>query len=145
MCPWQPDCKAQALGIAEELPHRVPKAERQLRQGLAFWTVRSDGAVLLRRRPERGLLGGMMEVPSSDWWTREPVDLAQAPLTAEWRELPGQVSHGFTHFRLKLTVLAAQVRKSVKADGVWVMPDSLGDHALPVLTKKVAHHALAHV
>jgi len=145
MCPWQLDCMAQALGIAEELPRRAPKAERPLRQGVAFWTVRSDGAVLLRRRPERGLLGGMMEVPSSDWGASAPADPTQAPVTAEWRELPGQVDHGFTHFRLELTVLAAQVRKNAKADGIWVMPDALGEHALPTLTKKVVRHAFAHV
>jgi A/G-specific adenine glycosylase len=149
MCPWQQDCRAQAMGIAESLPRRAPKAERPLRQGLAFWTVRSDGAVLLRRRPERGLLGGMMEVPSSDWgasdWAaREPADLTQAPVTADWRGLPGRVDHGFTHFRLELIVLAARVRKNARADGVWVMPEALGDHALPTLTKKVVRHAFAH-
>ncbi|MFT5182468.1 MAG: A/G-specific adenine glycosylase [Alphaproteobacteria bacterium] len=145
MCPWQGGCRAQALGIAETLPRRAPKAERPLRQGVAFWTMRSDGAVLLRRRPERGLLGGMMEVPSSDWAARQPADPAQAPLTAEWRELPGLVNHGFTHFRLELIVLAAQVRKNAKADGLWIMPEALGDHALPTLTKKVVRHAFAHV
>jgi A/G-specific adenine glycosylase len=150
MCPWQPGCQAQALGIAETLPRRSPKAERPLRRGLAFWAVRSGGAVLLRRRPERGLLGGMMEVPSSDWgasdWAaRQPADLVQAPITAEWRELPGQVSHGFTHFRLELKVVAARVRKNARADGVWIMPEAFGDHALPTLTKKVVRHALAHV
>ncbi len=150
MCPWQPSCQAQALSIAETLPRRAPKPERPLREGLAFWTMRSDGAVLLRRRPERGLLGGMMEVPSSDWgasdWAaRQSPDLAQAPVAADWRELPGLVNHGFTHFRLELTVVAARVRKNARADGVWIMPDAFGDHALPTLTKKVVRHALAHV
>ena len=145
MCPWQGNCRAQALGIAETLPRRAPKAERPLRQGLVFWTVRSDGAVLLRRRPERGLLGGMIEVPSTDWAARQPADLAQAPIKAEWRELPGQVNHGFTHFRLELKVLAARARKNAKAEGIWVMPEALGDHALPTLTKKIVRHALAHV
>ncbi|MDH3738400.1 MAG: A/G-specific adenine glycosylase, partial [Alphaproteobacteria bacterium] len=145
MCPWQGGCRAVALGTAETLPRRAPKAERPLRQGLVFWAVRSDGAVLLRRRPESGLLGGMMEVPSTDWATRQPADAAQAPINAEWRELPGQVTHGFTHFRLELRVLAARVRKNAKADGVWIMPEALGDHALPTLTKKVVRHALAHV
>lgn len=145
MCPWQQACQARALGIAEDLPRRAPKAKRPLRRGLAFWTVRSDGAVLLRRRPERGLLGGMMEVPSTDWGARQPADPAAAPVAAEWRELPGQVRHGFTHFRLELKVLVARVRKNAHAEGVWVMPDALADHALPTLTRKVVRHALAHV
>jgi A/G-specific adenine glycosylase len=145
MCPWQAQCWAQSRGIAESLPRRAPKAERPLRQGVVFWTVRSDGAVLLRRRPERGLLGGMIEVPSSDWAARAPADMAHAPVTAQWRELPGQVNHGFTHFQLELKVLAARVRKNAKAEGMWIMPDALGDHALPTLTKKVVRHALAHV
>lgn len=145
MCPWQSCCQALSKGIAETLPRRAPKPERPLRQGLVFWTVRSDGAVLLRRRPEKGLLGGMMEVPSSDWAAREPADMSRAPVAAKWRELPGLVNHGFTHFQLELTVLAARARKNAKADGVWVMPDALGDHALPTLTKKVVRHALAHM
>ena len=145
MCPWKGDCRAQALGIAESLPRRAAKAERPLRQGLAFWTVRRDGAVLLRRRPERGLLGGMMEVPSSDWAGRGPADVAQAPVAAQWRELPGLVNHGFTHFRLELTILTAQVRQNARAEGQWIMPEAMGDHALPTLTQKIVRHAFAHV
>src|SRR5229473_1724527 len=67
LCPWRQACRARAEGIAESLPARRAKAEKPLRRGVAFWAVRPDGAVLLRRRPERGLLGGMMEVPSTPW------------------------------------------------------------------------------
>ena len=144
LCPWSAPCVARRRGIAAELPRRSPKRARPTRRGIAFWAVRADGAVLLRRRPDEGLLGGMMEVPSSDWAARGPADMVAAPVAADWRELPGQVNHGFTHFRLELRVLAAQVRKNAKADGIWVMPDALGDHALPTLTKKVVRHAFAH-
>ena len=60
-CPWHADCAARAAGVADELPRKLPKKERPTRRGVAFWTVRRDGSVLLRRRPESGLLGGMME------------------------------------------------------------------------------------
>jgi A/G-specific adenine glycosylase len=87
----------------------------------------------------------MMEVPSSDWAARKPAGLDQAPVTADWRELPGRVNHGFTHFKLELTVLVARVRKNAKAEGVWIMPEAFGDHALPTLTKKVVRHAFANM
>src|SRR5229473_1863496 len=144
LCPWHETCRARQKGIAEMLPARREKAVRPLRRGVAFWAVRGDGAVLLRRRPESGLLGGMMEVPSTDWraeqWTIADASAA-APVAARWRALPGIVRHGFTHFELEITILAGRVRQACR-DGVWVAPDRLGDHALPTLMKKIVKHAM---
>ena len=94
LCPLQAGCAARAAGIAEALPARSPKPERPTRRAVAFWTVNPAGEILLRRRPEEGLLGGMMEVPSTDWreaqWAEAEAH-AQAPLAAEWRALDGLV------------------------------------------------------
>lgn len=144
LCPWRDPCVARAAGIAGELPRKQPKTAKPLRRGVAFWAVRDDGAVLLRRRPEKGLLGGMVEVPSTEWrdgaWTAAAARRA-APLAAEWEALPGLVRHGFTHFDLELTVMAARV-DGAQPDGLWCPPDRLGDYALPTLMKKVASHAM---
>src|SRR5258708_18756597 len=144
LCPWREACRGREKGIAEMLPARREKAERPLRLGVAFWAVRADGAVLLRRRPESGLLGGMMEVPSTEWraekWTIAAARGA-APVPARWCLLPGIVRHGFTHFELEITVLAGAVSRST-GDGVWVALDRLGDYALPNLMKKIVDHAI---
>jgi A/G-specific adenine glycosylase len=113
-----------------------------LRHGVAFWLTRSDGAVLLRRRPDKGLLGAMIEIPSTPWrpepWGfAEAVHLAPAPVS--WSPLSGVVRHGFTHFRLDLTILAGEGG----AEGIWSPIDRLGEHALPTLMKKVASHAIS--
>jgi A/G-specific adenine glycosylase len=146
LCPLSEDCRARAEGIAEDLPARSPKRARPLRRGVVFWAVRKDGAVLLRRRPEEGLLGGMMEFPSTDWRERkwsEQEALDQAPEAARWERLPGLVRHGFTHFELELLVLSGRV--GGKAPGVWCAIDRLSEMALPSLMKKVARHALGKV
>ena len=112
LCPLMAGCRARARGIAEELPRRTAKPEKPTRRGVAFFAVDAAGAVLLRRRAEQGLLGGMMEVPSTDWRAEAwPMDeaLRAAPLAADWRALPGTVRHTFTHFHLELTVLAARI------------------------------------
>jgi A/G-specific adenine glycosylase len=142
LCPWRSCCAAAASGLADDLPARAEKPERPLRHGVAFWLTRADGAVLLRRRPEKGLLGGMIEIPSTPWraipWTlAEAFPLAPAP--ASWRVLPGRVQHGFTHFLLDLAVVAG----AGTTDGIWSPVERLGDHALPTLMKKVARHAIA--
>lgn len=144
ICPWRENCQAFAQNLTDVLPRRTPKPERPVRRATAYWMVRRDGAVLLRRRPETGLLGGMMEVPSGPW---EEVDEFRdaAPIRAEWVELPGIVEHGFTHLRLELKVMVARVDGRTKADGIWVHAENFGDHALPTLTRKVARHALAHI
>ena len=129
ICPWHDGCRARAKGIEHSLPRRAPKAERPLRHALAYWVEREDGAVLLRRRPENGLLGGMMEFPS------EP------PLKARWRRLPGRVEHGFTHFQLEIEVLVARIANGTACEGIWCPVDRLHEHALPTVMKKVARHA----
>lgn len=146
-CPLAGDCAALREGIAERLPRRAAKSVRPRRYGTAFWTVRPDGAVLLRRRAESGLLGGMMEIPSTDW-TETPLrnaeTLHQAPIRAAWQPLPGQVRHTFTHFHLELAVMAGRTGGAWhEASGVWVPVERLGEHALPSVMKKVVRHALS--
>jgi A/G-specific adenine glycosylase len=102
--------------------------------------------VLLRRRPEAGLLGGMMEFPSTDWretpWGEGEAQ-GQAPVAARWERLPGLVRHGFTHFELELAVLGGKADS--KAEGIWCPIDRLSEMALPSLMKKVARHAIGAV
>ena len=74
ICPLMANCKARKLGLAEDLPRRAPKALKPTRRGLAFVLARKDGAILLRKRPPKGLLGGMDEVPSSPWREGKLVD-----------------------------------------------------------------------
>jgi A/G-specific adenine glycosylase len=144
LCPWREACRAHAMGIAADLPRRRAAAAKPVRRGVAFWAVRADGAVLLRRRPEKGLLGGMMEVPSTPWreaeWSTAEAKEA-APLRARWRMLPDRVRHTFTHFALELTVLTGTVGADADAEGVWVPPDKLPDYALPSLMKKIIAYA----
>jgi A/G-specific adenine glycosylase len=144
LCPWRENCAARAGGFAEDLPARGEKPERPLRRGVVFWLVRSDGAVLLRRRQEKGLLGGMIEVPSTPWreaaWGGDEA-LAHAPAIADWTRLPGTVRHGFTHFPLELTIFAGTT--ATPPEGIWAWPDQFKDHAFPTLTKKVVKHALS--
>lgn len=147
LCPWSADCRARAAGDPERLPLKRAKAERPVRRGVAFWITRSDGAVLLRRRPEKGLLGGMIEIPSTEWrasfWTPDEA-AAEAPMPIRAaRTLPGSVGHTFTHFHLELSVVLARANGTAPADAIWSRPDRLGDHALPTLMKKVAKFALA--
>ena len=143
LCPLRSCCAAAAAGLAEALPARAAKPERPLRHGVAFWLTRPDGAVLLRRRPEKGLLGGMTEIPSTPW-RAEPWTFAEAvraaPSAAAWSPLPGTVLHGFTHFRLELAVVTGAGQG---AEGMWSPVERLGDHALPTLMKKVARHAVS--
>src|ERR1700676_291102 len=144
LCPWRSACAAAAAGIAETLPTPAEKAERPLRHGVAFWLSRDDGAVLLRRRPDKGLLGGMIELPSTEWralpWSQAEA-IEAAPAAADWTALPGTVQHGFTHFRLDLALLAAATTEPVA--GIWAKPSQFKDYAFTTLTKKLVNYALS--
>ena len=145
LCPWSEACSGR--DIAAELPRRAPKKVRPLWRGVAFWLRRNDGAVLLRRRPEEGLLGGMIEVPSTEWREGPLIDRAEAegmsPIPGrDWKLLPGFVAHGFTHFRLELAVLSASAAGDPPPSSHWCPIDRLGEQALPTAMKKVVAHAV---
>jgi A/G-specific adenine glycosylase len=152
LCPVVSGCEAHAQGLAEVLPYRDAKAERPTRRGVAFVALSEDGAVLLRERPLKGLLGGMLETPSSPWTERgESANAAldHAPLKAPWREVTGLVAHTFTHFHLELSIYFAEVPAKTKLNAAahpercrWVHVRDLHEAALPSLMCKVLAHAL---
>jgi A/G-specific adenine glycosylase len=153
VCPLQDACEAHALGVEAELPYRSAKPDRPVRRGIAFVAVSEDGNVLLRRRPDTGLLARMHEVPSTEWQEKEPQKseaLRNAPVRADWWQVPGLVIHTFTHFRLELEVYRAVVPASAEltfwADASrcrWVPRGALAGEALPTLMRKVIAHGLA--
>ncbi|MEK9672795.1 MAG: A/G-specific adenine glycosylase [Rhodospirillaceae bacterium] len=141
-CPWLGACVAHLAGDAEAYPRRAAKKAKPTRLGVVFWITDKKGRVLVRRRPEKGLLGGMMEFPSTDWrespWT-DGDELAQAPIAStNWTDVPGDVRHTFTHFHLVLRVLRATVPKANQNLGDWLAPGDFSRIALPTVMKKVA-------
>lgn len=153
VCPVQRDCAASAQNLAELLPMRGAKAARPSRFGIAFLVQREDGAVLLRQRPEAGLLGGMLEVPSTAWGDALPTKsqaMRSAPVSASWMPVSGPVVHVFTHFRLELVVYRALVSLDTSFT-LWAEPErcrwvqrrDLHSQALPSVMKKVIAHGLA--
>lgn len=112
-CPLSEMCEARDLGIAEILPVKGPKMVRPLKRGAAFVVRDKTGAVLLVKRPEKGLLGSMLQPPLGPWAEEFPARAAalqQAPFEADWKKLSGVVRHGFTHFELEIEVWAAEVK-----------------------------------
>jgi A/G-specific adenine glycosylase len=154
LCPWSGCCAARARGDAEAFPRRTAKREGALRRGAAFVALRVDGLVLLRTRPPTGLLGGMTEVPTTDWVQDfdEHKALARARRLLPnkprrriaWRRLAGVVRHVFTHFPLELSVYAAELpaRTPAPAGMRWVALEKLAGEALPSVMRKVVAHAL---
>ena len=113
-CPVAFACEGLKTGAPERYPLKLKKAERPHRRGFA-WVLRDDtGRVALVRRPDKGLLGGMLGLPTSDW--SEAPD-ATPPVAADWWDA-GAVEHVFTHFSLTLTV-----RVAGGAGGDWIWMD----------------------
>jgi A/G-specific adenine glycosylase len=145
-CPWSRDCEARRRGIQEDLPRKAMKAARPLKRGAAFVARNGAGEILLVKRAEKGLLGGMMQPPLGPWNERFPSAkeaLLQAPFRASWRKLGGIVRHGFTHFELELEVYVADVSKRSNhgdASARWVR--DLSTVALPTVMKKIIGHAI---
>jgi A/G-specific adenine glycosylase len=147
LCPFSDDCAARAQGAQESFPRKAPKKSGTLRRGAAFVVTRGD-ELLVRTRPEKGLLGGMTEVPGSDWRAGQDDKVAreQAPELkglSRWHRKVGVVTHVFTHFPLELVIYTAKVEGRPRAPvGMrWVPIATLADEALPNVMRKVIAHA----
>ena len=138
ICPWRAPCKARAAGTAPTLPRKTPKKPKPVRRGLVYLARRTDGAWLLETRPDTGLLGGMLGWPGSDWIDAALDAPASAPpLPGNWRTVPGEVRHTFTHFHLVLGVMRLDVDQDASgAVGRFYRPDEFGPSDLPTVMRK---------
>jgi A/G-specific adenine glycosylase len=148
LCPLNDGCAARLRGDQETFPRKLAKKTGALRRGAAFVVTRS-AELLVRTRPEKGLLGGMTEVPGSDWLAGQDdkTALKQAPElkgVTRWHRKTGIVTHVFTHFPLELVVYAARVAGRTRApQGMrWVPIATLKDEALPNVMRKAIAHGL---
>jgi A/G-specific adenine glycosylase len=148
LCPLNDDCAARGRGDQEAFPRKAPKKSGTLRRGAAFVVTRGD-ELLVRTRAEKGLLGGMTEVPGSDWLAGhdEKAALKHAPALkgiAKWHRKAGVVTHVFTHFPLELVIYTAKVAAHTRApEGMrWVPIATLAGEALPNVMRKAIAHGL---
>jgi A/G-specific adenine glycosylase len=132
-------CTARARGSADRLPARAAKPARPARFGFAWW-IEHGGSVALFRRPEQGLLGGLLGLPGTPWTADWPAETA--PFAAHWETCPVPVRHGFTHFTLELHLLVARPASRpflvMGEEPVWTPVAALDRAGLPTLYRKAA-------
>jgi len=138
ICPWRDPCLARRNGTAAELPKKAPKKPKPIRHGTVYLGQRADGAWLLETRPDKGLLGGMLGWPGTDWIEADgPRPADTPPASADWQPLAGEVRHTFTHFHLMLTVMHAPLPEdTVPARGHFVVRDDFRPSDLPTVMRK---------
>jgi A/G-specific adenine glycosylase len=144
LCPLRENCAALTSGEPERFPVAAIRAEKPRRVGAAFVAVRRDGAILLRKRAETGLLGGMTEVPTTGWTARRDGATGgdAAPFAAGWKHA-GAITHVFTHFALELQVYRADPQDfAAPANHWWSAAGEIHDEALPTIMKKAIEAAV---
>ena len=135
ICPWRTPCRARMAGNAADLPRKTPKKPKPTRLGIAYVARRTDGAWLLERRPDKGLLGGMLGWPGSDW---SDAPTPAPPLNADWVLLSEEARHTFTHFHLRLQVAIARAPADANPEiGAFEPRHSFRPSKLPTVMRKV--------
>jgi A/G-specific adenine glycosylase len=134
ICPLRDPCAARRAGTAADLPRKSAKKTRPTRHGILYLGRRGDGAWLLQRRPDHGLLGGMLGWPGSGW---DGSAQETPPCVADWQDLPGEVRHSFTHFHLILTVKTASLAADcIPHTGAFVDKHRFRSNDLPTVMRK---------
>lgn len=144
-CPLQQRCVAHASGRTAELPVRKPKKTNPEKQA-ALLLVIDGGQVLLERRAQSGIWGGLMSLPEVDGHVvRGAVDNeALTRAAARFGEVEEveplmPLVHVFTHYKLNIApykVVLAQ-RAATPAQHVWWDLKDVEKAALPAPVKKL--------
>ncbi len=148
-CPWSENCQAFLLKLQTELPMSEPRAPLPHKQiGVAvIWN--EQGQLLIDKRPQKGLLGGLWEFPGGKL---EPGEIMSDCIRREIQEELGidievgdhliTVDHAYTHFKVTLTVhhcrhLAGEPQP-IECDEVrWVTLDELEKYPFPNANQQI--------
>ncbi len=144
ICPWVTPCAARQAGTAAFLPKKIPKKPKPTRYGVAYIARTHDGSWLLERRPDKGLLGGMLGWPGGDW---SDIPALVPPFETAWTEIAGEVRHTFTHFHLILSVRCATVPTgyNLQPSQHLIANDDLRRSDLPTVMRKAFDLYQTHV
>ena len=141
LCPLQANCQSHAKGTYEELPFKIKAKKIPTRKAVMFW-VESDGHIIIRKRPESGLLGSMWELPSTPWdtqsykdYAKNPDHQAHRPIETDYTKLNGFITHTFTHFHLEIEIHKA-ILSEQHPDFHWVALKNLHLYAIPTVINK---------
>jgi A/G-specific adenine glycosylase len=147
ICPVVAGCQARIMGVAEILPRRKEKLPRPRRAGYVYWITNSRGDVLFERREEKGLLGGMIGLPTSDWISRDS-NAKKWPAIGHISAIGNhdnvsmakeyRVFHTFTHFDLELRGVRVTVPDNFSCQDrqFWTPAGDISALGVPTVFKK---------
>ncbi len=141
-CPIAGHCKASKTDVPDKWPLKLVTKAKPERVGAAFVAINEEGAILLRKRKNKGLLAGMSEVPTTGWTAKTDgkTSFDAAPFSAEWQWC-GQIRHTFTHFHLTLDVYRSDVLSGPDITGWW--SNVYNEEALPAVFMKAIKKVLS--
>ena len=148
ICPCKSICIGFKAGNPEKLPQRSPKRALPTRYAKIYFMRNHQNQVFIRRREEKGLLGGMMELPSTEWSVQHFDNLEESFLSigiVNWKQIPNSVKHTFTHFHLEMQVYEGVTDENTDISGIWCNLEDLDKQAFPSLMKKVLKHAMSYL
>lgn len=138
ICPVNDYCAARKAGIAASLPARMKKTAKPQRHGYIYWVTDKAGRVLFERRGEKGMLGGTIGLPTSNWVEKD-IEMTHLPFTVNAVDSRVAVRHSFTHFDLELQGAMLEFKASNVPEGgnyFWVDGQDVHKLGIPTVFKK---------
>jgi len=110
-CPLVEDCVAFRQGNPDAYPQSRPKKSLPTREIYIFLCYQPGGRIMLERRPPTGIWGGLWSLPQCTL-SEDPADYLDTHYGYKTIDLQAEapLSHCFTHFRLHMKPLLAQVQ-----------------------------------
>lgn len=135
-CPLLEECMGRAQGRHEQLP--VKKKRQRVRSAsLVCGVVVKNQRVLIRRRPDQGLLAGMWEFPNIE---QSDVRALLPELRIEWERPLGKITHVFSHVKWTVNVYRGEAQsrqQPLTPDYRWIELKELSNYAFPRVFHKV--------
>lgn len=145
LCPVSHLCAAKEQEIAATLPKKEKKKPKPQKFGFIYWVENEKGQILLHRRPDKGLLGGMLALPTSEWIDQKQKSVLKDISLKNTQSFGGKavsIHHSFTHFDLELHLKTASAfNQGFESDDTYNWHDkaSVKPSQFPTVFKKAVN------
>lgn len=149
ICPLKTSCLAFAADRQQELPYAKPKPKLPHYQIAIALIFDAEGRILIDRRPEDGLLGGLWEFPGGKQEPNESLEetcsrevMEELGVRVQIGEKIAQVDHAYTHFKITMHAFVCQWEEGMPQTRTgqpckWVDVADLDQYAFPKANRRV--------
>ncbi len=138
-------CQSYKKNLQLQIPIKLKKSYyKNKKYTRAYVIVNEKNEILVRNRPDKGMLASMLEVPNDDWVKDKKLLITDNLVRSLKKKFKprGLFQYAFSHFDLETEIFYLNVKKSQLSNCNWIKKSTYSKSGLPTVMKKIVKIAV---